>query len=106
MEGFLWAALGVLVLAAVAGGAFVGLRAWRAWQAFTSLAAAAGAAAERLLADGAAIAAHGERAVRAEELVAAVERLQRSVGRAQILLGAAGEATELVRAVRGFVPEK
>ena len=107
MEAFFWAALGFLVLSALAGGAFVGLRGWRAWQAFTSLAAGGGAGAERLLTGAERLAAHGERtAARAEELMLAVERLERSLARSRVLLGAAGEVRDLLRAVHAFVPQK
>jgi hypothetical protein len=107
MEAFFWAALGVLVLSTVAGGAFVGLRGWRAWQSFVSLAAAGGAGVERLLTEAERLVSHTERtAGRAQELVTAVERLERSLARARILIGAAGEVRELIRAVRAVVPTK
>src|SRR5712691_5412347 len=98
MEAFFWAALGFLVLSALAGAAFVGLRGWRAWQAFTSLAAPGGAGAERLLASAERVMAHGGRtAARAEQLLDAVERLDRSLARSRILLGAAGDVRGLLR---------
>jgi hypothetical protein len=107
MEALFWAALGFLVLSVLAGGAFVGLRGWRAWQAFTSLAAAGGAGAERLLTGAERLAAHGGRtAAGAEEVLLAAERLDRSLARSKVLLGAAGEVRDLLRAVRAFVPQK
>ena len=107
MEVLFWAALGFLVLSALAGGAFVGLRGWHACQAFTSLAAAGGAGAERLLTGVEWLAARGElTAARAEGLMFAVERLERSLARSQVLIGAAGEVRDLLRAVRAFVPQK
>ena len=107
MEAFFWAALGLFVLSAVAGGVFVGLRGWRAWQAFTSLAAAGGAGAERLLDGAERLAAHGERtADRVEELTLAVEGLDRSLARSRVLVGAAGEVRDLLHAVRAVVPQK
>jgi hypothetical protein len=107
MEVFFWAALGFLVVTAVGGAAFVGVRGWRCWQAFTSLAAGAGGGVNRLLTGAEWLAAHGERTVeRAQELMAAVERLQRAQSRGLILLGAAGEVRDLLRIVSGFVPEK
>jgi hypothetical protein len=107
VEAFLWAALGFLVLAVLAGGAYVGVRAWRAWQAFTSVAAGVGGGLDRLLAVVDRLTQHGERtAERVQELSAAVERLERSQARARILVGAAGEVVGLLRAARALVPEK
>jgi len=107
MEAFFWAALGFLVVSFVAGGAFVAVRGWQAWQAFASLAAGAGAGIERLLNRADELAAPGERtAARAEELAAAVGRLQRAQARALILLGATGEVRDLLRGIRVFVPQK
>jgi hypothetical protein len=107
MEAFLWAALGFLVLSALGGAGFVGLRGWRCWQAFTSLAAGGGAGLDRLLARAEQLAAHGERtASRAEGLAAAVERLHHAQARGRILLGAAGEVRDLFRVVGGFVRQK
>ena len=107
MEAFFWAALGFLVLAGVADGAFAGLRAWRAWQVFTSFAATAGAGAERLVARTEELGAHAERTTaRVEELAAATARLERALARGRILLGATREPLDLLRAVRAFVPQK
>ena len=55
MDAIFWAALGFLLVAAVGGAVFVGMRAWRAWVVFTSFAAGGLAGAEAL-------------AVRAEQL--------------------------------------
>jgi hypothetical protein len=107
MEAFFWAALGFLVVAAVGGAVFVGLRGWRFWQAFSSLAAGAGAGTDRLLAGAEQLAAHGERtAARVQELTAAMERLERAQARARILLGATGEVRDVFRVVRAFLPQK
>jgi hypothetical protein len=107
MEILFWAALAFLVLSTVAGTAFVGVRAWRAWNAFVSLAAAGGAGAEQLLTRAEQLAERGERAaVRSEDLLTAVGRLEHSLGRGRVLLGAVGEAQDLLRAVRGIVPRK
>jgi methyl-accepting chemotaxis protein len=107
MEAFFWAALGFFVLSALAGGVFVAFRGWEAWQSFVSLAAGGGAGVERLLSGAERLASHTERtAARAEELLTAVERLERSLARARILVGATGEARDLIRAVRGVVPTK
>ncbi len=103
----MWAALGFLVLATVAGGVFVGVRTWQAWNAFVSLAAGGGAAAERLLSAVEQLAARGEHAAsQGDNLLAAVDRLERSLARGRTLLGAVGEARDLVRAVTGLVPRK
>ena len=103
----MWAALGFLVLAAVAGAVFVGVQAWRAWSAFVSLAAAGGAAAEVLVSRAERLAARGEGAAgRADELLTAVDRLERSLARARVLLGAVGEARALVGSIRDLVPRK
>ena len=107
MEVFFWAALGFLAVAALGGTAFVGVRGWRCWQAFTSLAAGAGGGIDRLLTGAEQLAAHGDRtAARTQELMAAVERLQRARARASVLLGAAGEVRDLLRIVSSFVPQK
>ena len=107
MDALFWATLGFLLVASCAALVHVGRRAWRLWQAFTSLAAAGGAGAERLISGVEQLTAHGERtAARAEELMLAVERLERALARSKILLGAAGEVRDLLRAVRAFVPEK
>ena len=107
MEIFLWAALGLSVVAALSGAAFVGVRAWRAWNAFVSLAAAGGAAAEQLLGRAEQLAARGEHmATRAEELLATVDRLERSLARGRVLTGAVGEAQGLLQALRMFAPRK
>ncbi len=107
MEAFFWAALGFLALSALAGGVFVALRGWRAWQAFASLAAGVGGGLDGLLKGVERLEAHGEQtAARAQELTAAVARLQRTQARAMILLGAAGDVRDLLRAVRGLVPQK
>ncbi len=107
MDAFFWAALGFFVLAAVAGGVFLGLRAWRAWQAFTSFAAAAAAGAERLGAGVERLGAHTERTTAGiDELATAAARLQRGLGRARILRAAGVEVLDQLRAVRAFVPEK
>jgi hypothetical protein len=105
MEVFFWAALGFLVVAAAAGAAFVGLRAWRTWQAFASVAAGIGAGLERVAAGVGELTAHGERtAARVEELTAAVERLERTRNRTRILLAATGDVGGVLRLVRAFVP--
>ena len=107
MEAFFWAALGFLVLATVAGGAFLGVSGWRAWQAFVSLAAAGGAGAERLLTAAERLAFRTERtAAQAESLLTSVERLERSLDRMRILLRAAAEARNLLGAFRSLVPHK
>jgi hypothetical protein len=107
MEAFFWAALGFLIVAAVGGAAFVGLRGWHLWQAFVSLAAGTGAGTDRLLTGSEQLAAQGERtAARLQELTAAMERLRHAQARARILLGAGGEVRDLFRIVRAFVPEK
>ena len=107
MAVLFWAALGFFVVSTLAGGTFVGLRGLRALRAFSSFAAAGGGDAERLLSGAERLAAHGERtAARAEELMVAVARLERSLARSRILLGAAGEVRDVLRAVRAFVPQK
>jgi hypothetical protein len=107
VEAFFWAALGFLVLAAIGGTAFVGVQTWRAWNAFVSLAAAGGAAAEQLLERAEKLALRGERVTQqADELVTAAARLERSTARARVLLGAVGEARDLLRTVRSLVPQK
>jgi outer membrane murein-binding lipoprotein Lpp len=105
MEVLFWAALGFLVVAALAGAAFVGVRAWRAWQAFVSVAAGLGAGVERIVAGAAELGAHGERtAARVQELTAAIERLERTRARTRVLLDAAADLGSVLRLVRAFVP--
>jgi hypothetical protein len=107
VEAFFWAALGFFVVTGLAAGAYVGVRGWRAWHAFTSFAAGAGGGLDRLLSAVERLTAHAERtAGRAQELSAAVTRLQRAQARARILLSAVGEVRDLLRAVRALVPEK
>jgi hypothetical protein len=107
MAAFLWAALGFLVLATIGGSVFVGVRTWQAWNAFVSLAAAAGAGAERLATAVEQLTARAEHvAGRSDELISAVERLERSAGRSRILLGALGDVRNFVGAIRGIVPSK
>jgi hypothetical protein len=107
MDAFLWAALGVFVIAVVGGLTYVGLRAWQAWSAFASLAAAGAAGAERIVAQAEQLAARGERAtVRLDELRATAQRLQRSQARARILLAAFGEFSGLLQAARALVSTK
>jgi hypothetical protein len=105
MDAFFWAALAFFLAAGLAGAVFVGLRAWAAWQAFVSAAAAGAGAAERLESATAQLQASTERlAARLEELNAAVGRLKRAQARVQILLGAWGELSSLLRAVHVFSP--
>ena len=107
MAAFFWAALGFLVLATVGGCAFLGVRAWQAWSAFVSLAAAGGAGAERLAGAVDQLATRAEQvASRSEVLITAVERLERSTARSRVLLGALGEAGDLLRTIGGVVPRK
>jgi hypothetical protein len=107
MVAFFWAALGFLAVATLGGAAFVGVRGWRCWQAFTSVAAGTGAGLDGLLTGAEQLAGHGERtAARAQELMAAVERLRSAQARGRILLAAAGEVRDLFRVVAGFVPQK
>jgi hypothetical protein len=104
---FFWAALGFLVVATVAGSAFVGVRAWRAWQACVSLAIAGVAGLDLLTVRSGALATKAERvAAGAAELQAAVARLERSTARGRVLTGAIGEVLDVVRAVHSYVPKK
>jgi hypothetical protein len=100
-----WAALGFLVLAIFVGAAFVAVRAWRAWQACISLALVGAAGAELLATRGDRVAVKAERAVaRLDELQAAAARLERSTGRARVLLDAVQEPVAAVRAILGLLP--
>jgi alanine dehydrogenase len=105
VDAFFWAALGLFVVALVAGGAFLGARVWGAWRAFASLADAAGTGVAQLTNRIDRLAAHGERSTaRIQELSEAVERLRQTHARAMVLVGAVAEVTDAVRAVRAFVP--
>jgi hypothetical protein len=103
VDVFFWAALGFLVVSAVAGAVYVGMRAWRAWVVFTSFAAGGMAGAEALAARAEKLGAHADRtSQRADELAAAVARLQRSLRRAQVLVDATADLRNAVRAVLAF----
>jgi hypothetical protein len=107
VDAFFWAALGFLVVTTLAGAVFVGMRAWRAWQAFVSLAVAGAAGLELISTRGEEIAAKADRAaVKAEELQAALARLQRSTARGRVLVRAVDEALDVVRSVLTLVPKK
>ena len=107
VDAFFWVALGFFVVAAIAGTAYVGVRAWRAWQAFVSLAVAGAAGLDLLTERSETLATKADRvALGAEELQAAVARLQRSTARGRVLVGAVDEALDVVRAVLSYVPKK
>jgi hypothetical protein len=107
VDAVFWAALGFLVVATVAGAAYVGVRAWRAWQAFVSLAVAGAAGLDLLMLRTDEVAAKAERAAsKAEQLLTAAERLEGSLARARILVDATGEARDLLNALRSFAPRK
>jgi prefoldin subunit 5 len=105
MDALFWVALAFFLAAGISAFVLVGLRAWRAWQAFVSLAAAGAAAGERLAAATEQLQRRSEAAAtRIEELNAAVTQLRRTQARAQVLLGAWGEVTSLLKAARVLVP--
>jgi hypothetical protein len=98
MSAFFWASLAFLIAAGLGGTVFVGRRAWTSWQAFVSLSAACAVGTERLAAATEQLAARSEQtAGRVDELIVALERLRRTQARAEILLGAWGEVTSLLR---------
>jgi hypothetical protein len=102
-----WAALGFLVVATVAGAAYVGVRAWRAWQAFVSLAVVGAAGLDLLIARSEALTTKAERvAAGAEELEAALAGLERSTTRGRVVVAAVDEALDVVRGVLAYVPKK
>ena len=103
VDAFFWAALGFLIVAAVGGAVYVGMRAWRAWVVFTSFAAGGLAGAEALAVRAEQLGTHAERTSgKADELAAAVERLQRSLRRAKVLVDATADIRGAVRAVLAF----
>ena len=107
VDAVFWAALGFLLVATVAGAAYVGVRAWHTWQACVSLAVAGAAGLELLIARSEQAAAKAERvAAGAEELEAALARLERSTARGRVLMGALDESLDVVRAVLSYVPKK
>ena len=107
MDAFLWAALGFLVVATVAGTAYVGVRAWRAWQACVSLAIAGVAGLDLLAARSEALATKtGRVAAASAELQAAVARLERSTARGKVLTGAIGDVLDTAGAVLSYLPKK
>ena len=106
MDAIFWTALGFLVVTVVAGTVYVGLRAWRAWQACVSLAVVGAAGLDLLTARTEALTAKAERtATKADDLHAAVARLQRSTARARVLVGALDEAVDVLRAVLSYLPK-
>ena len=106
MDAIFWAALGFFVVAAVAGSAYVGVRALHAWQACVSLAVAGAAGLDILAARTETLAAKAEDvAIGAEELQTALARLERSTARARVLVGAVDEALDVVRSVLSYVPK-
>ena len=107
VDAFLWAALGFLVVATVAGTAYVGVRAWRAWQACVSLAIAGVAGLDLLAARSEALATKtGRVAAASAELQAAVARLERSTARGKVLTGAIGDVLDTAGAVLSYLPKK
>jgi hypothetical protein len=107
VDAIFWAALGFLVVATVASAVYVAVRTWHAWQACVSLALAGAAGLDLLTARGEALAARAERAATgAEELEAALGRLQRSTARARVLVRAVDEALDLFRSAFSYVPKK
>jgi hypothetical protein len=107
VQAVFWAALGFLVVATVAGAAYVGVRAWRAWQAFVSLAVVGAAGLDLLIARSEALTTKAERvAAGAEELEAALAGLERSTARGRVVVGAVDEALDVVRGVLAYVPKK
>ena len=107
VDAFFWAALGFLVVATVAGTAYVGVRAWRAWQACVSLAIAGVAGLDLLTARSEALATKAEQvAAGAAELQAAAARLERSTTRGKVLTGAVGEVLDVLGAILSYVPKK
>jgi hypothetical protein len=100
VDAIFWAALGFLVVAAVAGTAYVVVRAWRTWQACVSLAVVGAAGADLLTGRAAATAAKAERvAAGADELLAALARLERSKARGRVLLAPVEETVAVIRSI-------
>ena len=107
VDAIFWAALGFFVVAAVAGSAYVGVRAWHAWQACVSLAVAGAAGLDLLAARSEALATKAERVAEgAEELQTALARLERSTARGRVLVGAVDEVLDAFRGVLSYVPSK
>jgi hypothetical protein len=105
VQVFFWLSLGVLVVAIVAGGTFVGVRAWRAWVVFTSFAAGGAAGMEALAVRVADTTEKAERATaKITELEAAVTRLQHATRQVRVLANALAEVYQAVHLVRMFLP--
>ena len=105
MDAFFWAALGFLVVSAVGGTIFVGLRAWRAWVVFTSFAAGGAANLEALAQRVEQTTGKAERAAtKVAELEEAVARLQRATRQVRILTDALADVRATVRLARLFLP--
>jgi hypothetical protein len=102
VDALLWASLGFLLAAILFGTGFVGVRARRLWQASISLAVVGAAGADMLDERTGQTAAKADRAAAgADELVAAVDRLERSRARLHVLLGAVEEMLDGLRALGG-----
>jgi hypothetical protein len=107
MDAIFWAALGFLVVATIAGTAYVGVRAWRAWQACISLAVVGAAGADILTGRVAETAARAEKVTaRVDELLTTLTRLERSRARGRVLLGGVEEVAAVVRSILAFAPKK
>jgi hypothetical protein len=102
VDAAFWAALGFLVAAILFGTGFVGVRARRLWNASISLAVVGAAGADMLDERSAQTTVKADRAAAgADELAAAVDRLDRSRARLHVLLGAVEEMLDGLRGLGG-----
>ena len=107
VDAVFWAALGFLIAAIVVGTGYVGVRARRLWQASLSLALVGAAGADMVSERSGLMAVKADRAVAgADELLVAVDRLERSKARGRVLLGAVEEMFDTLSALGKFIPQK
>jgi hypothetical protein len=103
----IWLSLAFCVVASSAAIVYAGLRGWRLWRSFWAGSKRLGDAIGEVAA---AAEATERRAVEVtagtERLLAAAERLQRSLAELQVLRAAAGEPRALLARLRGLVPAK
>jgi hypothetical protein len=107
MPVYVWIALGLGLLATLAGGAFAASRALRGWRTFRAVSRSVSDALAKLTASATATADRAATvAGRSGEVAAASARLERSLAELAVLRHAADQARASARRVTGLVPRK